>query len=467
MTIEKKGPGAVGNSYGTRETVKPSKIGTAGMVNPIYEAFQNQALVPEAGRVKRGQFGGVQNFLRMDDLSEWDERAGTGATFAIDSDVLYDGKPTIRITIPAGQTTARIGTSLATARMPYNWDKTRFAVATRCSNIAAFAGPNLFIATAAGFVTDYLSWGQGVGSYDQSTRDNEWLVWMPEKDFTNSVGFQTTGVYTATATKRLRLSVNLSAAQATDTHVWIGCFGVMRKRPKPTIVMTYDDGLASIFTHAYPLLKAHGLPLSTAMVTSAIDTPGYMTRAQVLEMEADPSGRFEAVTHGFNHDNVNALGSAAYVADVIRGREDLRSWGITGDGPNHHPWITSVYTNEAIDGLKAAGFLSARAAGLAYPGRSCEDSQIRAGDKRRWLMNSFTTLGNTKNAAQMIAEIQAWLPIGGFACLMGHAFAPTSSNAYTMSFADHTQLISYVASLRDAGTVDVMSWTEWYDTYCT
>lgn len=417
--------------------------------------------------VQKSKFGNVHNFLRMDDLSEWDERAGTGASFSVDREVLFDGKPTIKITIPAGQTSARIGTSAATARMPYNWDKTRFALATRCSNIAAFSGPNIFIAEASGFVNNYLAWGQGVGSYAQETRDNEWLVWMPEKDFTNSVGFQTTGTYTATATKRLRLSVSLTAAQTTDTHIWIGCVGTMQTRRKPTIVMTYDDGLASIYTHAYPLLKAHGLPLSTAIITSAVGTAGYMTKAQILEMENDPSNLFEAVTHGFNHNNVNSLGSSEYVKDIIKGRAQLREMGILGDGPNHHPWITSVYTNDAIDGLKAAGFLSARTAGLAYPSRTCEDTLIRAGDKRRWLMNSFTTLGNGKTATQMIAEIDAWLPVGGFACLMGHGFGPTSSDAYTMSYADHTQIISYISKLRDAGSVEVMKWTDWYDTYCT
>ena len=56
MSIEAKGPGSVGNSYGTRGTNTPRQYGTAGELKPDYQEFGEsgvpsalQALVSGAG----------------------------------------------------------------------------------------------------------------------------------------------------------------------------------------------------------------------------------------------------------------------------------------------------------------------------------------------------------------------------------------------------------------------------------
>ena len=422
---------------------------------------------PVSGAGKTGLYGNTRNFLPFDNLAAWDDRAGTGATFELDPTVLFDGKPTIKITIPAGQTSARIGTGGETALMPRAWDKSGTVLAIRCSKISAMAPLNVFVGATAGFVANYLNWGQAPGSYVQSTRDNEWLVYHIDKADGGGIGWTESPTYVNQVARRIRVSVALSAAQGEPVSFWIGAFGVKQPRPKPTLILTYDDGRASIYNHVYPLLLANRVPISNAIVSSAVGLPTYMTAAQIVEMANHPSGLFEFVTHSSQHIDVNTRGDAGYVQDVIAVRDYLRGLGVKGDGPNHHAWVTSVWTNGAIDGLKTAGFLSARAAGMLFPHRTCSDQCIRAGDKSRWLLNTFTTLGNTKGATGMIAEIDAWRTNGGFAMLNGHDFAATSSDAYTMAFSEHTQIIEYIASLRDSGAIDVMTWSQWFNTYCS
>lgn len=426
-----------------------------------------QLLGSVSGAEKTGLFGNVRNFLPMEPLAAWDYRAGTGATFELDSTVLFDGKPTIKVTIPAGQTSAQIGTLLETAVMPRSWDLSGAVLAVRCSKVSVMSAPNIFIGESAGFASNYIGWGQAPASYSQTTRDNEWIVFHVDKATTGGIAWTQAGTYVNQVARRIRVSLGLSAAQGEAVSIWIGAFGVKQPRPKPTLILTYDDSRASIYSHVYPLLKANRIPLSLAVISGAIGTGGYMTAAQLVEMAFDPSGLFEMVTHSSQHINVSTRGDVGYVQDVIAVRDYLRNLGIKGDGPNHHAWVESLWTNGAIDGLRGAGFLSARAAGQAFPHRVYSDQCIRAGDKTRWLLNTLTTLGNTKNAAGMIAEIDAWRAVGGFVMLNGHDFAATSADAYTMAVSEHTQLIEYIASLRDAGSIDVMTWSQWFDTYCS
>ncbi|UDF33771.1 UNVERIFIED_ORG: polysaccharide deacetylase family protein [Shinella sp. XGS7] len=415
---------------------------------------------------KAGTYGNVRNFVPMDNLAAWDNKAGAGVTFEIDPTVLFDGRPSIKITFPPGTTSGFLGTLGETAIMPRAWDLSGTVLAFRCSKLSATNGPNLFIGDASGFANNTLSWGQGPASYSQSTRDNEWIVYHVDKAKAGGISWTETGAYVNKVARRLRISLALTAAQAEPVSFWIGALGIKQPRPKPTLIFTYDDSRASIYSHVYPLFKACRIPMSLAVISGAIGTAGYMTAQQVLEMAQDPSGLFEMVTHSSTHTNVNLAGDERYVREVIEVRDWLRALGIKGDGPDHHAWVQSVFTNGAIDGLKAAGFLSARAAGAAYAYRAHSDQCIRAGDKTRWLLNSLTTLGNTKDAAGMIAEIDAWRSVGGFAMVNGHDFGPTSSDAYTMAISEHTQLVEYVASLRDAGLIEPMLWSEWFNTYC-
>ncbi|MBZ4038787.1 poly-beta-1,6-N-acetyl-D-glucosamine N-deacetylase PgaB [Novilysobacter selenitireducens] len=83
--------------------------------------------------------------------------------------------------------------------------------------------------------------------------------------------------------------------------------------PPKAVLLTFDDGLRSHYTHAYPLLQAYGYPALMAVVTDwvdlapqrtvdygprAFDRDDFMTWAQLREMQA--SGLVEVASH--SHD---------------------------------------------------------------------------------------------------------------------------------------------------------------------
>ncbi len=73
-----------------------------------------------------------------------------------------------------------------------------------------------------------------------------------------------------------------------------------RQLPDRTVVITIDDGYRSIYTEAWPRLKAAGLPFTVFIATAPIDQerPGYMTWDQIREMrDAGVTIGAHTVTH--------------------------------------------------------------------------------------------------------------------------------------------------------------------------
>ena len=60
------------------------------------------------------------------------------------------------------------------------------------------------------------------------------------------------------------------------------------EKPTGRAAITFDDGLADVYTIAYPFLKAQGIPFTAFVLTDKLDQPGYLTTAQLLELAADP-----------------------------------------------------------------------------------------------------------------------------------------------------------------------------------
>ncbi len=86
--------------------------------------------------------------------------------------------------------------------------------------------------------------------------------------------------------------------------------------PANAVLLTFDDGLASVYTRVYPLLKLFGYPAVVSIVTNWIETDdvveyaghelrrdGFLTREQILEMQA--SGLVEIASH--SHDLHNGI----------------------------------------------------------------------------------------------------------------------------------------------------------------
>lgn len=77
------------------------------------------------------------------------------------------------------------------------------------------------------------------------------------------------------------------------------------KRPLPNraVVITIDDGYASTYEYAFPLLKQHGFPATVFLYTDFVGARDALTWAQMREMVA--SGLIDIQAHSKTHANLS------------------------------------------------------------------------------------------------------------------------------------------------------------------
>lgn len=444
-------------------------------------AMQNEGgtamidLATGANRLTFGQTKAAANLEIMptNDVSMWNTDKTAALTVAVDTTVLFDGRPTLKITIPAGTSgTCKVGTIVANALIPYGWDKKDLALALMHSGFTGYDWSTTFPPAPVMYLGDsgythFWTSGASLGTYPEiKPRADEWFVAKPPATWGTGGGTPDTNLMTGGVINQTALRCKLQwtqVSQATDCYIWIGFFGKMPKRRKATLVWCMDDGYAEWDTFLKPLFKHYDQPVSMGISKDLVGRSGYLTAAQIQALYNDQSRLFDIVNHAVDNTGYNTLGAAAYYAHVTTNRDYLRSLGITGDGPLHHPIVQSQWGNDLVDLLSAGGFLTSRSSVMnaAMHGR---DQLIRSGqDKLRWILGADAFLGSGTNLAAAKAVVDAADTAGDFYMIGGHEFKDSGGvAAYTWTRSDMEQLVGYVQAKVEAGTHEVKSWSRWY-----
>src|SRR6185312_5506486 len=75
---------------------------------------------------------------------------------------------------------------------------------------------------------------------------------------------------------------------------------------KPMVSITFDDGWQSVYDRALPLLNQHGFRSTQYVNASSIETPNFMTAAEVQQMH-DAGHEFAA--HSYDHVDLTSIGT--------------------------------------------------------------------------------------------------------------------------------------------------------------
>lgn len=110
---------------------------------------------------------------------------------------------------------------------------------------------------------------------------------------------------------------------------------------KAYLCLTFDDGKLTNYTQAKPLLDGYGFKATFYCIGSRLDTPGYMSMAQALELQT--SGH----TIG-NHTWSHPVG-------FLNASLDQLVTYLGQDGANHIYKITNSYDGEVVPHLEVAG----------------------------------------------------------------------------------------------------------------
>jgi peptidoglycan/xylan/chitin deacetylase (PgdA/CDA1 family) len=140
---------------------------------------------------------------------------------------------------------------------------------------------------------------------------------------------------------------------------------VQRRAPEPSrsVVITVDDGHASVFTELLPIVREYGIPVTLFIYPSAISNASYaMTWEQLAAL--DRTGLFDIQSHTYWHPNFKVekrrLSGSAYRAfatlQLARSRAVLKDK--TGVEADVLAWPFGIYDDELIGMARDAGYVA-------------------------------------------------------------------------------------------------------------
>jgi peptidoglycan/xylan/chitin deacetylase (PgdA/CDA1 family) len=122
---------------------------------------------------------------------------------------------------------------------------------------------------------------------------------------------------------------------------------------RPRVVMTFDDGAASDYEVAAPLLARHGFGATFYVVPSFLGRAGYMTEAQIVELA---EGGFEIGSHSLTHAYLSDLTDSQLQPEVAGSR--LRLEQILGQPVRHFACPGGRVSRRVRNAVIAAGYTS-------------------------------------------------------------------------------------------------------------
>lgn len=120
--------------------------------------------------------------------------------------------------------------------------------------------------------------------------------------------------------------------------------------PEKPVVLTFDDGYADNYTHAFPLLREFGFTGTFFVMTSGPDlnNPNYLTPAQIAEMAA---GGMRMESHTRDHPDLRGRDGDFLVYQLLGAQESLTAW--TGRVPYQFAYPAGEYDEAVLAMLRS------------------------------------------------------------------------------------------------------------------
>jgi peptidoglycan/xylan/chitin deacetylase (PgdA/CDA1 family) len=120
------------------------------------------------------------------------------------------------------------------------------------------------------------------------------------------------------------------------------------------VVLTFDDAWADNHAHALGPLSRHRLPATLFAPSRLLGTPGYMTRSQLLEMDA---GGVIIGAHSRTHPDLRVCSDRELEREVLGSKEDLED--LLGKPVTSFAYPTGLIDDRVVAAVRAADFTAA------------------------------------------------------------------------------------------------------------
>lgn len=198
---------------------------------------------------------------------------------------------------------------------------------------------------------------------------------------------------------------------------------------RPAVVLSFDDGGASVYTQAYQIMKQRKLVGTAYMIGNSLTDA--ISLAQLQEME---HGGWAIANHTQTHTDLTTLSQADAQTELTNGKNTLDAAGFTANS-SHVAYPVGNRNATVVAAMQAAGMLTGR----AVAGNELEVEYAE-------LYNlSGNTHDNTVSLATSKGRIDTAVSTGKVAFMLFHILA-ASAGAATWAISDFTALMDYIVS---------------------
>ena len=213
----------------------------------------------------------------------------------------------------------------------------------------------------------------------------------------------------------------------------------------PTVVsLTFDDGYASHYTAARPILASHGVRGTFFVSSNAIGTSSYMTWSQVAELAADGN---EIGGHTLDHTNLTAVSLAEARRQVCADRNALLGRGFAATS-FAYPYGSFNGDIESI--VQLCGYNSART--VLWHGAPCWNPCTESIPPKNPYATRIVAFGGDQALADIQNIIMTAETYGGWAQILIHRVCDGCSSG-GMRSEDLDALLDWLAPRAARGTV--------------
>lgn len=386
---------------------------------PTTVNFGNNALRSKAGTT----------ILNLDSLTNWTPSTGSQALDTVNTSLSAG----LKITSDSGATGFTTNSSLNFTLNPngvISFDMYIYDIST----LSAIA---IYLSTDSGFTNFYVKSVPVAGLYDQG--------WNRVVFHLSDMGVGG-GSPTATSTfTTLRLRID--ATSATPTSV---TFNNLKTgfTTAPTVLLHFDDGYASVYTTALPLMG--GIKASVGVNGVSVGTGSYMSVAQLRDLH-DTYG-WDMCNHSWSHLDQTTLSKEQAKEEVSKGREYLASLGFTRYGEHNHFYYPYGAKNETTkQNMVELQIASAR--GLT-------EASIQLPWYEKYQLPCYTII-NTYPLANAQAQVTNAIKRGSSQIILFHQITAGAVTETEWSTTNFTNFMNWLKPLVYGGVVNVMTTTEW------
>jgi peptidoglycan/xylan/chitin deacetylase (PgdA/CDA1 family) len=141
--------------------------------------------------------------------------------------------------------------------------------------------------------------------------------------------------------------------------------------PPKTVAITFDDGYDNNYKYAYPVLKKYNLPAAIFVIVNKVDTPGYLTWAQIKEMS--DSGIISIGSHTMAHLWLPDVAPDVLESEVKKSKKVLEEK--IGGNVKYFCYPIGAHDRKVEDAVRDAGYSCAVA---TNPGKHQPNNDIYA-----------------------------------------------------------------------------------------